>query len=264
MSEIKLIAEIGWNHMGDMNLAEEMVRKAKESGADYAKFQTWKVDRLKPGPWDEDGRREIYQKAELTNDKHAELQRICGKYDIEFLTSCFCADDLDFLSTICSQIKIPSTECKNTKLVEQALTLFDRLFISTGATTEDEYQRWADYDRVTLLHCIVSYPCDPKHINMQRMLHLKELTPRFGYSGHLSTIWDAVLAISLGATVVEKHFTLDHNLPGRDNKFALLPKEFKKIREFADLYPLMSENRGIGYQEIEQDARDQYAGRWEK
>ena len=70
----ELIAEIGWNHMGDMVLAKEMISAASETGADYAKFQTWSVSRLKPGPWDDDGRREIYIKAELKEDQHFELK----------------------------------------------------------------------------------------------------------------------------------------------------------------------------------------------
>ena len=70
---VELIAEIGWNHMGDMSLAERMIKSAAESGADYAKFQTWSVDRLKPGDWDTDGRRQIYEAAELTAEKHEHL-----------------------------------------------------------------------------------------------------------------------------------------------------------------------------------------------
>ncbi|HUV84432.1 MAG TPA: N-acetylneuraminate synthase family protein, partial [Methanosarcinales archaeon] len=81
----KIIAEIGWNHMGDMNLAKKMIDSAKECGADYAKFQTWSVKNLKLGPWDQDGRREIYEKAELTIDKHKELKSYCDNVGIKFL-----------------------------------------------------------------------------------------------------------------------------------------------------------------------------------
>ena len=82
----KLIAEIGWNHMGNMTLAKEMILAAKESGCDFAKFQTWSVDRLKPGVWDTDGRREIYEKAELDLDKHIELKEYCDEVDIVFMS----------------------------------------------------------------------------------------------------------------------------------------------------------------------------------
>ena len=79
----KLIAEIGWNHMGDMKLAKEMISAAKESGADFAKFQTWSVERLKPGVWDTDGRREIYENAELDLDKHFDLKNYCDEVGID-------------------------------------------------------------------------------------------------------------------------------------------------------------------------------------
>jgi len=80
----ELIAEIGWNHMGDMDLAKQMIESAKKHGADTAKFQTWSVQRLAPGEWDRDGRREIYEKAELSKDKHIELIRFCQTMDINF------------------------------------------------------------------------------------------------------------------------------------------------------------------------------------
>ncbi len=85
----KIISEIGWNHMGDMDLAKEMISASKENGADMVKFQTWSVDRLSPGPWDTDGRREIYEKAELTKDKHLELYEYSNKLNIPFFTSVF-------------------------------------------------------------------------------------------------------------------------------------------------------------------------------
>ena len=85
----KIIAEIGWNHMGDMALAKEMISKAKDNGADYVKFQTWSVDRLKPGPWDEDGRTEIYKEAELSKDDHISLKSFSESYGIPFLSSVF-------------------------------------------------------------------------------------------------------------------------------------------------------------------------------
>ena len=105
----KLIAEIGWNHMGDMKLAKEMISAAKESGADFAKFQTWSVDRLKPGVWDTDGRKEIYEKAELDLDKHLELKEYCGNNDIGFMSSVFSEKDAKLLNKVVTDyVKIPS------------------------------------------------------------------------------------------------------------------------------------------------------------
>ena len=89
----KLIAEIGWNHMGDMVLAKDMIWAAKESGCDFAKFQTWSVDRLKSGVWDTDGRREIYKEAQLDFDKHIELKEYCDEVGIGFMSSVFSIED---------------------------------------------------------------------------------------------------------------------------------------------------------------------------
>ena len=102
--KINLIAEIGWNHMGDMDLAEKMIISAKKSGADFCKFQTWSEKNLKPGPWDKDGRREIYIKAGLTEEKHHKLKKICNDQKINFLTSVFNLKDLPFVSKINSEI----------------------------------------------------------------------------------------------------------------------------------------------------------------
>jgi len=258
----KFIAEIGWNHQGDMDLARKMIYAAKEAGADYAKFQTWKVSRLKPGPWDTDGRREIYEKAELSEQDHRDLKEFCDDVGITFLTSIFSEDDVSFLSELCDVIKIPSTECTNIKLVEQCLFNFDTIIMSTGASDQEEYIRWAKYNKVWMMHCVSSYPCEYKNVNFNKMEFLKSLTPRIGYSGHLPEIWDAIAAISKGAKIIEKHFTIDHDLPGRDNKFALLPEEFKKIKEYIFLYDEMNIDKGLDIQECERDYRKYQMGRW--
>ena len=85
MNHIKIIAEIGWNHMGNMSLAKKMILVAKKNGADFCKFHTWSEKNLKSGPWDTDGRRKIYQKAELTLEKHLLLKKYCKKIGIKFL-----------------------------------------------------------------------------------------------------------------------------------------------------------------------------------
>ena len=94
------------------------------------------------------------------------------------------------------------------------------------------------------------------------LYQVKELTENFGYSGHGVGIWDAICAISLGAKVIEKHFTIDKNLPGRDNKMALLPEEFRMIADYAVEFDEMMIDHGCDYQNIEKEAREVYAGRW--
>ena len=116
--ETIVIAEIGWNHMGDMDLAKNMILKAKESGASIAKFQTWQVYKLKSGEWDYDGRKEIYLKAELNEDDHKLLMKYCKDSKIEFMSSAFSVEDAKLLKNLkCNQIKIPSFEINNLELL---------------------------------------------------------------------------------------------------------------------------------------------------
>ena len=118
LSVVKLISEIGWNHMGNMTLAKEMIAEFK-IWVDFAKFQTWKVKNLKNGPGDKDGRIDIYKKAELSDNQHYELKEFCDEKEIKFLTSVFNIDDLDFLSKFdLEYIKIPSYEVNNIDLIK--------------------------------------------------------------------------------------------------------------------------------------------------
>ena len=266
--KINLIAEIGWNHMGDMILAEKMIQEAKKSGADYCKFQTWSEKNLKPGPWDTDGRREIYKKAELTEEKHRLIKKICDNLKINFLTSVFNINHLSFVSSINSEIiKIPSHEVYNLPLIEKATELFDKTLISTGAANWNEIEKIAkikNKNKIILMHCVSAYPCSLENINFPRLEKLKKLSSQVGYSGHYSGIDDALAAMTLGATFIEKHFTTNNDLPGRDNKFAILPNSFTLISKFRDNLEKMNIDRGLDLQDCEKDIYSNYRSRWSK
>ena len=267
--DIKIIAEIGWNHMGDMNLAEKMIINAASTGADYCKFQTWKVKNLKNGPWDTDGRLEIYKKAELSDEQHKKLVQICDKNNIKFMTSVFNLKDIEFISSLSDEIiKIPSHEVYNVDLVKKAQEKFKTVIISIGACKWDEFKNL--YDKIDLkknvyfLHCVSSYPLNAENVNMQKLSKIYELHDKIGYSGHLSGIDDAILAICNGAQFIEKHFTLDNDLPGRDNKFAIKAEEMTKLVEFKNNYLKRMIDKGLDVQECEQDIFKNYRGRWSK
>ena len=265
---MKIIAEVGWNHLGDMKLAREMIDAASNAGADYCKFQTWSVKNLKPGPWDKDGRREIYQKAELTYEKHIELKEYCDNRNIKFLTTIFNINDLEFLKKLIPDIiKIGSPEAYNLELIAECLNNFKNVIVSTGATKWEEinqYKKLNNLNRLILLHCVSAYPCKPENINIPRMHKLREITNCVGYSGHFDGIDDAIIAICNNAEFVEKHFTIDKSLPGRDNQFALMPNQLKKICEFRDNFKKMNKFKGLDFQNIEEDVVNGARGRWKK
>ena len=269
MKKVKIIAEIGWNHMGDMSLAKQMILAAKDSGADYVKFQTWSVSKLKPGPWDEDGRLEIYKKAELTKEMHYELKEFSSENKIGFFSSIFNVNDVNFLSELQPEIiKIPSHEIYNVELLKECAKNFETILVSTGASYWHEIEKIPSLipnKKLVLMHCVSSYPCDYDRVNMKRLEDLSELSnARLGYSGHHPDITDAMLAISAGCEYVEKHFTIDNDLPGRDNKFAILPKKMKLLSDFRDAVEEMNEYHGRDFQDIEYDTVQNYRGRWSK
>jgi sialic acid synthase SpsE len=140
--------------------------------------------------------------------------------------------------------------------------LFDEVYISTGAMPVSEYVDYATIDKVTLLHCVSSYPCNMSNINLPKMDFLKSICKKVGYSGHYQGIYDAIAAICKEAVVVEKHFTINHDLPGRDNKFALLPDQFKQINIFRNNFESMAVNCGLNMQDCEKDYRKCQKGRW--
>mgnify|MGYP001186676652 CR=1 FL=1 len=268
MKKIEIIAEIGWNHMGNMVLAKKMILQAKKSGADTCKFQTWSEKNLKPGPWDKDGRREIYKKAELTLEKHILLKKYCKKVGVKFLSSVFSLKDLQLLHKAkVKEIKIPSHEIYNIQLIKEASKKFNKVYVSAGASNWNEIikiKKTIKKRNLILMHCVSSYPCYIDRINLLKLNKLKKLFFNVGYSGHLSGIDDAVAAICSGAKVVEKHFTINNNLPGRDNKFAILPAELKKLSQFRDNYEKMIIDRGLNLQNCEKDIYRKYRGRWSK
>lgn len=268
-SKIQIIAEIGWNHMGDMSLAEKMIINAASTGADFCKFQTWKVQNLKKGPWDKDGRLEIYKKAELSDEQHHKLFEICLKNKIKFMTSVFNINDIDFVSSVSNDtVKIPSHEVFNVDLIKKAQNMFKTVLISVGACNWIEFKNLCkkiDLNKdVYFLHCVSSYPLNPENVNMQKLLEISKFHNKIGYSGHLSGIDDGILAICNGARFVEKHFTIDNDLPGRDNKFAIKENEMRKLVEFKNKYLKMNIDRGLDVQECEMDIYKNYRGRWSK
>ena len=234
-NKCKLIAEIGWNHMGNMGLAEKMISEATKSGADYCKFQTWKVKNLKDGPWNSDGRLEIYNKAELSSENHKKLFELCEKFKIKFLKSVFNINDLEFLSELSSEaIKIPSHEVYNLELIKAACKKFKKVFISVGACKWSEFENILELDidlkKVFFMHCVSSYPLEDKGANLAiiQLLHEVHGGP-VGYSDHTIGAEMPIYAIAAGACMIEKHFTLDITAEGPDHSMSADPSTLSKL-----------------------------------
>jgi len=263
---IKVIAEIGWNHCGDIELAKKFIVSAKKNGADYAKFQTWSTSRLKNGSWDNDGRREIYEKAELSKKDHLELINCCQENNINFLSSVFSIPDAELLKDLnCSIVKIPSFESRNKELISFCDDNFNELIMSCGTSTFEEIKESVSLikkSKLFLMHCVSVYPGEYFEANIPKMIKLKSLCDNVGLSDHIEGVESSKVAIGEGAVIIEKHFTIDKTLPGRDNKFAILPPQLKDLTDYIRNRDLMLQDLGAGYNNKEEDSRTNYTGRF--
>ena len=268
---MEYIAEIGWNFMGDLDLAQDMINDAADAGATTAKFQYWKPSKLKNGDWDLDGRREIYEQAKLNEEKILSLKKMCNLANIRFLISVFNADDAEELAALgLKSIKIPSHEIANKQLHLKCMEKFETIYLSCGACTGEEldevaalYANRSTDQRLIAMHCISSYPCPPEKTNLPRFITLKKkFMSDLGFSDHSTSTLIPALSVTHGCTVIEKHFTSDKNLPGRDNKFALIKDEFRQMVDACEQAVLANIDLGIDYLDIEATTVNDYRGRW--
>lgn len=257
--------------MGDMNLAKEMVQKSKDSGATLVKFQYWQEKYLKKGVWDEDGRRKIYTSAQLNEEKINLIKSFSEEIDIPCFFSVFNKEDAKFINNLkFKRIKIPSHEIANLDLINYCFDNFEEVYLSAGASTEEEIEKIADLSEklkiknLTVMHCVSCYPCEMSNVNLPRLINLKKYFPNctLGLSDHSQSTIVPAIAAAFGVEVIEKHFTTDHNLPGRDNKFALLPEEFSLMVENHKQALLALQDNGFNYQKCESDTVNNYRGRW--
>ena len=244
---ILIIAEAGVNHNGSLELAKKLVDTAKECGADIVKFQTAKLSSLvsksapmaeyqKENTGKEESQKDMLSKLLLPFEDYRILADYCNKVGIRFLSTPFDVESIDFLEPLLDIWKVPSGEITNYPyLVKIAKTKKD-IILSTGMCTmtevEDAVKVLKDNGcgKLTILHCTTNYPTPMEDVNLKAMLSLKE---RFGcdvgYSDHTRGIEIPIAAAALGATVLEKHFTLDRNMEGPDHKASLEPEELRDM-----------------------------------
>ena len=245
-----IIAEAGVNHNGDMSLAKKLVDTAAESGADLVKFQTFSADRLathfahkaeyqKSETGETESQHAMLRKLELTEEMHVQLIAHCKSRTIGFLSTGFEIESVDLLNRLGQELfKIPSGEITNLPFLQHIGGLRKRVILSTGMSTMDEIESAISVlensgtprNKVTVLHCTTAYPAPMSDINLSAMQSIKSaLNVEIGYSDHTLGIEIPIAAVALGATVIEKHFTLDRNMPGPDHKASLEPAELKAM-----------------------------------
>ncbi len=250
MKKTLIIAEAGVNHNGDIVKAKALIDKGAEAGVDYVKFQTFKAANLvtkqakraayqDKNTQDNDSQYEMLKKLELSQKDHQELIDYCAQKGVKFLSTGFDFESLEFLAGLGITIaKVPSGEITNLPYLRKVATLFPEVIISTGMANITEIKdavkvltdNGVSKDKITVLHCNTEYPTPMEDVNLKAMLHIqRELGVPVGYSDHTLGIEVPIAAVVLGATVIEKHFTLDKTLPGPDHKASLEPDELKAM-----------------------------------
>ena len=245
-----IIAEAGVNHNGDLNLARELIDAASKAGADAVKFQTFKAEDLvsKGVPKAEyqkqtSGTNEtqfaMLKRLEIDDQAHRQLQSYCEERGIIFLSTPFDLASVDFLDELgLSTFKVPSGEITNLPYLRRIGALNQRVFLSTGMSDLGDVQAAVHIlvsagtkrDKITVLHANTQYPTPVEDVNLQAMLTLgRELGLAYGYSDHTLGIEVPIAATALGASVIEKHFTLDRNMSGPDQKASLEPNELEAM-----------------------------------
>ncbi|WP_165003227.1 MULTISPECIES: N-acetylneuraminate synthase [unclassified Enterococcus] len=244
-SQVYIIAEIGVNHNGSLDLALKSIDKAKECGADAVKFQTFKTSKLvsKKAPMakyqkanlEKDGSQfDMLEKLELSKSDFIEIKQYCAQKEIDFLSTPFDDESAAFLKEIGVEgFKIGSGDLTNLPFLRKIDMYGLPILLSTGMSNMDEVREamacFVD-SPVTILHCTSNYPAAPEDINLLAINSLKEtFNVPVGYSDHSLGYDVGICSVAMGAKVIEKHFTLDTSLPGPDHKASLDPKEFKEF-----------------------------------
>jgi N,N'-diacetyllegionaminate synthase len=244
---VYIIAEAGVNHNGDLRLAKQLVDAAKKSGVDAVKFQTYKTDDLvtskaemaayqKKQLKDRTSQYELLKSLELDFDDFVELKDHCDKKRIQFLSTPHSPSAVDFLDPLLPVFKIASGDLTNLPFLELVASYDKPIIMSTGMGTLEEVEeamstiRNKGNNQIVLLHCVTNYPAPLETLNLRAMLTLKDaFGVPVGFSDHTIGLAASIAAVSLGACVIEKHFTLDKNLPGPDHKASLEPRELADL-----------------------------------
>jgi len=241
-----VVAEIGMNHNGELKLARQMIDSAKDCGADAVKFQIFTAEKLVTKGAKTYGaikdhlpeyQQEMYKKYELAEDEYRALRDYCDEKGILFLASVFDEENADLLERVgtCAY-KIASCDITHLPMLRYIARKNKPIILSTGMSTLDEVRDAVEAiksegnEQIVLTHCISSYPAEIDKSNLRAITTLKEeFGLPVGYSDHTPGEVSAISAVTLGAKLIEKHFTTDKSLPGVDHHLSMDPKDMKQM-----------------------------------
>ena len=244
-----IIAEAGVNHNGDIGLAKKLIDAAKTAGVDAVKFQTFRTEDIvskttsvatyqEKNIGTSESQQEMLKKLELSYDDFVELKKYCDEKGIIFLSTPHTEDAIDFLENLIPAYKTGSGDLINLPFLKKVAKKGKPIILSTGMSTMQEVEEALEAiyeegnNQVIVLHCTTDYPCPFEDANLRVMQAMKEkFNCLVGYSDHTLGVTVPIIAVSLGAAVIEKHFTTDKNLYGPDHKASLEPNELKKMVE---------------------------------
>ena len=251
MNRVLIIAEAGVNHNGDLKTAKKLIDVAAEARVDLVKFQTFKADNLvskeaKKAKYQidstekgEDSQYDMLKKLELSDSDHNTMINYANSKGIKFFSTAFDVKGLEYLNSLGFILfKIPSGEITNYPYLKKIASFGKPVILSTGMANLDEIKQALDIltsesltkNDITVLHCNTEYPTPMEDVNLKAMITIgREFDVKTGYSDHTLGIEVPIAAVALGAKVIEKHFTLDRNLPGPDHRASLEPNELKHM-----------------------------------
>jgi len=242
-----IIAEIGINHNGDLEIAKEMIRAAAHAGADAVKFQKRTPEvctppeqqkQMRETPWGYISYLDYRYKVEFGLEDYREIDRACKEVGIDWLVSVWDEPSVDFMEQFDTPAyKVPSASLTDLALLKYARKTGRPLIISTGMSTMDEIRRGiqaAGLENLMVMHCTSAYPCEPQELNLRMVETLRRELPNtpIGYSGHEVGLVPSAVAVALGACAVERHFTLDRAMWGSDQAASVEPGGFEKLVKY--------------------------------
>jgi N-acetylneuraminate synthase len=241
-----VIAEIGINHNGDVETAKEMILLAKETGANAVKLQkrtpelcvpVEQRDIMRETPWGYITYMEYREKVEFGKEEYTEIDRYCKEIGIDWFVSVWDESAVDFMESfnpVC--YKLPSASLTDHNLLKKVRATGRPMIISTGMSTSEQIEEAVKVigtDDLVILHSTSSYPCEPDELNLRMIVTLKgEYDCPIGYSGHEVGLIPSVMSVGLGASVVERHFTLDRAMWGGDQAASVEPGGFRRLVKY--------------------------------